>query len=93
MPSEGSYLGVDGDAVVTSVQLVGEGLEVRLFNPADSSTTATLRTCDHAMARSQYTRAQLVNLESSVVGDVLLVTEGQLELTLAPKQITTIRLS
>ena len=88
LPPTASFLRVDGPAVVTSARQVGDGFEVRLFNPTGAAGKATLRVWD-----GRFRRAQPVDFESNPAGEARALANGALDLMLAPKQIVTMRLT
>jgi len=87
LPPSASFLRVKGDAVTTSVQQVGEGLEVRLFNPTGEPIKVQVE-----VGGGAWRRVQRVDLESNPLGPPR-PSRGRLRLTLAPKQIITLRLT
>jgi alpha-mannosidase/mannosylglycerate hydrolase len=88
LPPEQSFLRVDGDVIVTSVQRQHDNLLVRLFNPTASPAVATLAGAE------RFSSARAVTLDgrddSSVTATV---AGGAINLTLAPKCIATLLLS
>jgi alpha-mannosidase/mannosylglycerate hydrolase len=86
LPRRAGFLQVDGPMVVTSLRRVGDGLEVRLFNPNIEAAEATLR------VEPQVTGAQRVDFESHPIGEPLPIVDGLLKATLRPKEIVTLRL-
>ncbi len=88
LPPAGSFLSVEGAAVVTSARQVGDGLEARLFNPTDAPATVTLR-----LPTGTFNRAQPVDFESRPAGEARALKNGALNVSLKPKQILTLRLT
>jgi alpha-mannosidase len=86
-PSRG-LLSVQGPIVVTAVEMRGEGLEIRAFNPGTDEVEATF-TLPSDIACQQ---VQPVNLESVPEGDPLPVEDGQATYLFPPKKIVTLRL-
>ncbi|MGI6381573.1 MAG: glycosyl hydrolase-related protein [Anaerolineae bacterium] len=80
---------VEGPVVVTAVEMRGDALEIRAFNPSGEPVQATYRLTTEA----PFTSAQPVNLESTPQGDPLPVVEGAVSAEFGPKQIVTLRLS
>jgi alpha-mannosidase len=98
LPPATSFLRVEGPAVVTSLRRVGEGVEVRMFNPANEPAAVTL----HLSELLHVQHAQRVDFESNPLdgGEPEQVRDsrihsggGAFNLSLKPKQIVTIRLS
>lgn len=87
MPASASFVWVDGPAVLTSAEPVGEGLELRLFNPEAGPVEVRLR------VPQRYTRLRRVNLEGEPLGAEEPVADGALTLALRAKAIVTVRLS
>jgi len=90
LPAEGDLLEVSDDVVVTSTRFVGEGLELRMFNPNAEFASATVKLGNIAAGMRQ---AQRVNLESKPLGEPSEIVDGALQVDLGPKQIATVRLS
>lgn len=88
----GGLLSMDGPAVVTSCRRVGNGLEVRFFNPLESSADVHLHGSGVAPLDKSYRSARFVNLESKPTGNPLQIAGNRLSVTLLPKQIVTVRL-
>ncbi|MFH1085040.1 MAG: glycoside hydrolase family 38 C-terminal domain-containing protein [Chloroflexota bacterium] len=86
LPPAASFLELAGAAVLTSARRVGEGLEVRLFNPESHAASVALGVGD------RYASAQPVNLESAPLGDPQPIVGGQVRLELRAKEIVTLRL-
>lgn len=82
-----SFLSLEGAAVLTSTRQIGEGLELRLYNPLAEVASITLRVL---LRFKQY---QLVNFESQPLGDMTPFSDGVLSLELQPKQILTLHLT
>jgi len=79
---------VDGDVVVSSVQREADRLLVRLWNPADSKTNATIT------APAPFTSARSVTLEGK--DDTITtvkVSSGAVNVMVPAKRIATILLS
>lgn len=81
------FLAVDGAAVLTSAALAGDSLEVRLFNPNDEPLEAAL----HPPAGVSLARR--VDLDGAPLEEPRPLADGAVPLSLAPKQILTLRLS
>ena len=90
LPAEGNLLAVEGDVVVTSTRFVGDGLELRLFNPNTAFVSAKVLLGSMA---TRFTQAQRVNLESKPLDEPTAIEAGALNVDLGPKQIATVRLS
>ena len=91
LPPRGSLLRIDGPVVASSVRQVGEGLEVRLFNPTDETISGKVDTSVCGDVVKQPTEAELVDFEGGRV-DTLTGRGGIFEVMLAPKKIATLRL-
>jgi hypothetical protein len=91
VPATGSMLEVQGPAVVTSIQQVGDGLHVRLFNP--TAEVAEARVTLGPWARQAFHTCQGVDLEHRPIGAANEISGGLLNLRLGAKQILTVRLS
>lgn len=81
-------LALEGPAVLSSVRLVDDAPELRLFNPEQAPILARLQLLAWPTAR----QAQPVDLESRPAGEPLPVVDGGVELRLGPKQIVTLRI-
>ena len=92
LPAVGGLLTIEGGAVLSSARFVGEGLEVRLWNPLEKEVQALLR-LGTAGAMARFERAQPVDLESRPLGEALPLEGGERALTLRPKAICTLRLT
>ena len=85
LPAEQSFLRVDGEVVVTSVQQSDGKLLVRLFNPGERGAAAKVST------PAPLTSVRSVTLEGkddSTSGVKL--AKGAAEVSLPPKRITTL---
>ena len=87
-PQDG-LLEITGDAVCTSICQVDGGIEIRLFNPTERSTTARINPGKAAKSSKPWTKAQPVDLESHPLGKALPLAGG---IPLKPKQIVTLSL-
>lgn len=92
VPAVAGFVRVSGRAVVTSLRQVGRAVELRMFNPQAESVTAKVRLTGPAAVNRPFTKAELVNFESRAAGPLRLA-QGQVAVTLKPKQIVTVRLS
>lgn len=87
LPGQHSFLGIEGEAVVTSVQRRGDALVVRLFNPHSEAKAVHIRPDQRIRA------AEVVRLdETAAAGTATAVRDGAVEVVLAPKRIMTILL-
>ena len=86
LPVEQSFMQVDGPVVVTAVQQIATGFEVRLFNPALNESFA------HIHFESPWIPATVrrVNFESVQCGNERSLVNGGYELALKPKEIVTL---
>ena len=92
LPPQASFLELEGAVVMTSCRQVGEGLEVRLFNPDTSPVEATLDVSGWSGEASRPTRLQGVNFESNPIADPVGFLDSKCKITLRPKQIVTVKL-
>jgi hypothetical protein len=90
LPSNASFLRVDGPAVVTSARRVDGNLEVRLFNP-DVETVEARLNADGWPGPDGPVVARPVDFESRPIGDALPV-DGDVTITLTAKKIVTMSL-
>jgi alpha-mannosidase/mannosylglycerate hydrolase len=94
LPPRAGFLAVDGSAVLSSARMVGDALEVRLFNPNTKAGKATVSWPDKPKAAKAWKKAELVDLESKSVKDAKpALKAGTATVSLKPKQIVTLRLS
>ena len=93
LPSAGGWFEIDGSALVTSVRQAGKGLEVRMFNPTDEPTTASLRPGELWRAGWRPRKVECVDFESRPVEHEASLSGGVCEVSLGPKQIVTLRLT
>jgi len=92
LPTSASFLHIVGEALVTSVRQVGDGLEVRLYNPTLAESATTLILGELAQGPNGYTAIQRVNFESTPLGPVEPLNDGRYTLQVGPKKIVTLRL-
>jgi alpha-mannosidase/mannosylglycerate hydrolase len=92
LPPTAGFFCVDGSAVVTSARQVGEGLEVRMFNPADEPTRTAIQLTEPLKSAKRPTHAQRVDFESNPLEPAQALDGGAFSLSLKPKQIVTVRL-
>ena len=85
LPPTAGFLAVTAPAAVTSMRLVGEALEVRMFNPENAAARVTL-------SAGGYVTARRVDFESRPLGEPLRLAEGRVTLDLGPHQIVTVSL-
>ncbi len=88
LPPTASFLRLEGPAVITSARQVGDGLEVRLFNPEPLPVSAMLHLWPAAGPRT----VQRVDLESRGLEEPRAVGD-EVALTLGAKQIVTLRIA
>jgi len=93
LPLEGGLLQIEGPVVVTSTRQVGEGLEVRMFNPYERPVQSVLRLPDLPASLKRFTQAQRVDFESVPLGEARPLTGGEVTLDMGTKKIVTVRLS
>jgi len=89
LPSMAGLVEVDGPAVVTSVRQLEGGLELRLFNPTEAAGKVAVR----FPSAVQMTILQEVDFESRPTAPPHPLPDGRVELTVAAKQIRTLRFS
>jgi alpha-mannosidase/mannosylglycerate hydrolase len=92
LPPHAGFLRVDGPVVVTSIRQVGDGLEVRFFNPTAAPADATLHFARPTADSLAPTSAQPVDFESHPIGPLLPIVDGLLKTMLRAKGICTLRL-
>lgn len=92
LPPEAGFLKVDGDVVVTSVRSVGDGLEVRLFNPNLEAANAAIDLSQRPAGTKFPKKAWLVDFESNRVGAVDGFDDRIVKLTVMPKKILTVHM-
>lgn len=83
-----SFLSVSGGAVLTSLRQVGEGTELRVFNPWDREIAARIRRGPSL----RETHAERVNFESEPTDGSLATEEGEVVVKLRPKEICSVRM-
>jgi hypothetical protein len=83
---------VEGPVVVTRVQQVDGGLEVRLFNPEEETQRAEMRLHQELVGSDFPTQVQLVDFESQSLGPAA-AWQGVFEIDIAAKKIITLRLT
>jgi alpha-mannosidase/mannosylglycerate hydrolase len=93
LPPIGGWFEVDGSAVVTSIRQVGEGLEVRMFNPTNEQTTAGLRQGKLSCVGCLPKKVECVDFESRPVEHGASLSDEVCQVPLGPKQIVTLRLT
>ena len=91
VPVTGSLLQVQGQAVLTSLQYVGENVQMRLFNPTSEAVQACVEL--GTWAKQAFHTYQAVNLDDRPLGTAQAISGGNVSLKLTAKQILTIRLS
>jgi hypothetical protein len=92
LPPEAGFLKVDGDVVVTSMRSVGDGLEVRLFNPNLETVDAAIDLSQRPAGTKFPKKAWLVDFESNRVGAVDGFDGRMVKLTVPPKKIQTVHM-
>ncbi len=91
LPTSGSLIDVEGDAVVTSFYKAGDGYELRLFNPEPWKIDSTINLGDFATGLKN---VEMVDFESNPVGDSKQAIKGNsITISLTKKQIMTLRLT
>lgn len=86
LPSEYSFLKVDGDAVVTSVQRTDGKLQVRLFNPEDSKEKVIVKPSFKVTVVKSVTLDGRDDTRTSTS-----VSGGEVQMNVPGKRIATIR--
>ena len=89
LPAQASFLRLEGPAVISSVQLIDGGLEVRLFNPLSTTTENRLHIENWPGESREPQWIQSVNFESTIMADPQPIGHS---IQLKPKQILTFRL-
>ena len=87
LPPEQSFLNVEGEVVVTSAHMVEDGFEVRLFNPTDSTTEASLA----LSSELGFANCHPVDLESNRLGPSTNLRSGVATVDVPPRKIVTLR--
>ncbi len=87
MPATASLLQMDGAAVVTSTRWIEDALEVRLVNPTTVAGEARL----HFGHDGKFAYVQAVDFESNPLEELHRLLDNEVTVTLAPKQIKTLR--
>ena len=90
LPAEAFGLAVGGPVVLTSLRQVEDAVELRLFNPEVEPAEAQLAL---GPALAHLDQAQLVDLDSRALGAPWALTAPSIQLSLAAKQIVTLRLT
>lgn len=93
LPTEAGFLRVQGGVVLTSLRQTDAGLEVRLFNPETRVERATLCFTGLPAGSEKTLHAQRVDFDHRPLGDELKVEEGQLSISIKPKEIVTLALA
>ena len=91
LPKMALFLELQGRTIATSIRRVGEGMEVRVFNPENTKIESTLSFPPGPLQGSKFRTATLVDLESNPINK-LKITGGKISIILKTKQIATIRL-
>ena len=91
LPPRAGFLRLDGPAVMTSLRQVDGALEARVFNPLKSTISVTLSLGDWPAGAPRPSQAQRVDLESSPMGEPWAM-DGEVSITLKPKEIVTLRM-
>ncbi len=86
LPPSASLLAVEGAAIVTSLRAVAAGVEVRVYNPTDSTADVVFGWG----ADTGFTTATPVDFEGNEMGASIPVTDGQSRIQLHKKQILTL---
>lgn len=89
LPATAGFVQVEGPALVSSICQVGDGIEIRLFNPQADAIAARLRLTELA----PFTTAQWVNLQSEPLDAPQPIRDGVVAIALEAKKIATVRLT
>jgi hypothetical protein len=89
LPAQASFFRLEGPAVISSLQLINDGLEVRLFNPLTTTIENKLHTENWPEELQVPQWVQAVDFESVPKGDPEPIDKP---IQLKPKQILSIRL-
>lgn len=92
LPPTAGFLRVDGPVIVSSVRQVGEGLELRMFNPWEKMIVATVDVTHRPKGTNRPSKLQRVDFESNPL-DEPATFDGTAKVKLNPKQIVTLRLT
>ena len=91
LPLSASFIRLGGQVVMSGLQEIEGGLEMRLWNPGLSASQATVDFSNQPGQAKKWSRAIPVDFESHPAGPAEKLVDGQLTLSLKPKQILTIR--
>jgi alpha-mannosidase/mannosylglycerate hydrolase len=87
LPSAMSFLSVKGDILVTSFRQIENNVELRVFNPTMTKSSAVI-----CCPKKMFSKAAIVNFESNPAGEKFSVKDGKIKIDVKPKQILTISL-
>jgi alpha-mannosidase/mannosylglycerate hydrolase len=93
LPPTAGFVQLAGPVVLTSLRQVGDGLEMRCFNPTPSRQRARLDLSGWPANLPAPRSATPVNFESQMLGAPEPLVNGQIAFALGPKQIVTLRLA
>ena len=93
LPPHASFLSVTGAAVVTSLRMVGDRLELRCFNPEMSGVTIRVDCEAAALIQPELRRWQKVDFEGKLLGEEGTFEGRSTQVALGPKEIATLRFS
>ena len=91
LPRTASFLKLEGQVVLTSLQQIGQSLEARIFNPNNVAAKAIFDFSKHPVHVKRIQTGQIVDFESRPIGPVIKLDAGKFHASLKPKQILTIR--
>jgi alpha-mannosidase/mannosylglycerate hydrolase len=93
LPASASFISATGDAIVTSCRRVGNGMEVRLFNPHAREIDFSLSWRGAPQGFAGFKSAQPVDFESKPAGKALPVQDHGVKAKLGAKKILTLALT
>ncbi|MEQ9455018.1 MAG: glycoside hydrolase family 38 C-terminal domain-containing protein [Phycisphaeraceae bacterium] len=92
LPPTAGSLGITGPACLTAMRFKGDHMEIRLFNPLDTSCEAGLRPHASSPIRFSPGQSRIISLAGEELGPPSEVSGGLL-VTLGPKQVLTLRIA
>jgi alpha-mannosidase/mannosylglycerate hydrolase len=93
LPSRASFLSVTGPAVVTSLRMAGDRLELRCFNPEPMGVTIKVDCEAAALFQPELRRWEKVDFEGRSLGEEGFFEGASTHVALRPKEIATLRFS
>ncbi len=91
LPLSASFLNLTGPVVMSSLQEIDGGLEIRIWNPAATSAAVTFDFSNQPGSVKKWATARFVDFESNPTGPILGLVDDRLSVKLTSKQILTVR--